>query len=50
MTQYAEAGASTLNIMPVSPGLPAPDRAAEALRTAVEAAELAGLFAPARHH
>ncbi|WP_369166902.1 LLM class F420-dependent oxidoreductase [Streptomyces sp. R28] len=45
MTAFAEAGATTLNVMPVGPGLPGPDRAATALRTAVEAAELAGLLA-----
>ncbi|TQE35030.1 LLM class flavin-dependent oxidoreductase, partial [Streptomyces ipomoeae] len=45
MTAFAEAGATTLNVMPVGPGLPGPDRAAGALRTAVEAAELAGLLA-----
>ncbi len=42
---FAEAGATTLNILPVGPGLPAPDRAAGALRTAVEAADLAGVLA-----
>ncbi|MEI5571749.1 LLM class F420-dependent oxidoreductase [Streptomyces brasiliscabiei] len=45
MTAFAEAGATTLNLMPVGPGLPGPDRAADALRVAVEAAELAGLLA-----
>lgn len=45
MTAYAEAGVTTLNVMPVGPGLPpGTDRAARALRTAVEAAELAGLL------
>jgi F420-dependent oxidoreductase-like protein len=48
MAQYAEAGVTTLNVMPVGPGMPGPDRAAQALRTAAEAAELTGLFAP--HH
>ncbi|WP_206342027.1 LLM class F420-dependent oxidoreductase [Streptomyces ureilyticus] len=50
MTQYAETGVTTLNVMPVGPGLPGPDRAAGALRTAVAAAEVAGLFAPAPNH
>lgn len=44
MTAFAEAGVTTLNVMPVGPGLPGPDRAAGALRTAVEAARLAGLL------
>ncbi|MDX3512647.1 LLM class F420-dependent oxidoreductase [Streptomyces caniscabiei] len=48
MTAFAEAGATTLNLMPVGPGLPGPDRAADALRVAVEAAELAGLSTAAR--
>ncbi|MGW0708254.1 LLM class F420-dependent oxidoreductase [Streptomyces sp. NPDC002643] len=48
MTAYAEAGVTTLNVMPVGPGLPpGTDRAARALRTAVEAARLAGLLPPA---
>ncbi|PIM67257.1 LLM class F420-dependent oxidoreductase [Streptomyces sp. JV178] len=50
MAQYAEAGVTTLNVMPVGPGMPGPDRAAQALRTAAEAAELTGLFALAPHH
>lgn len=41
---YAEAGVTTLNVLPVGPGLPGPDRAADALRTAREAAELAGVL------
>ncbi|BBC31215.1 F420-dependent oxidoreductase family protein [Streptomyces graminofaciens] len=45
MTAFAEAGATTLNLMPVGPGLPGPDRAAAALRVAAEAAELAGVLA-----
>lgn len=45
MAAYAEAGVTTLNVMPVGPGLPpGTDRAARALRTAVEAADLAGLL------
>ncbi|MDT0572589.1 LLM class F420-dependent oxidoreductase [Streptomyces sp. DSM 3412] len=47
MTAFAEAGATTLNLMPVGPGLPGPDRAADALRVAVEAAESTGLFTAA---
>ncbi|MFJ7048686.1 LLM class F420-dependent oxidoreductase [Streptomyces sp. NPDC101112] len=50
MAEYAEAGVTTLNVMPVGPGMPGPDRAAQALRTAAEAAELTGLFALAPHH
>ena len=46
MTAFAEAGVSTLNVMPVGPGLPGPELAAHALRTAAEAAELAGLLCP----
>lgn len=46
MTAFAEAGATTLNLMPVGPGLPGPDRAADAMRVAAEAAALAGLLAP----
>ncbi|MFF4054418.1 LLM class F420-dependent oxidoreductase [Streptomyces sp. NPDC001668] len=51
MTAFAEAGATTLNVMPVGPGLPGPDRAASALRIAAEAAERAGLLttAPVTH-
>ncbi|UUU31867.1 LLM class F420-dependent oxidoreductase [Streptomyces sp. CA-210063] len=45
MRAFAEAGATTLNLMPVGPGLPGPDRAADAMRTAAEAAELAGVLA-----
>jgi alkanesulfonate monooxygenase SsuD/methylene tetrahydromethanopterin reductase-like flavin-dependent oxidoreductase (luciferase family) len=50
MAEYAEAGVTTLNVMPVGPGMPGPDRVAQALRTAAEAAELTGLFALAPHH
>jgi F420-dependent oxidoreductase-like protein len=50
MAEYAEAGVTTLNVMPVGPGMPGPDRAAQALRTAAEAAELTGLFALTPHH
>ncbi|MFJ2901846.1 LLM class F420-dependent oxidoreductase [Streptomyces sp. NPDC087212] len=45
MTAFAKAGVTTLNVMPVGPGLPpGTDRAARALRTAAEAARLAGLL------
>jgi F420-dependent oxidoreductase-like protein len=50
MAEYAEAGVTTLNVMPVGPGMPGPDRAAQALRTAAEAAALTGLFALTPHH
>ncbi|MFJ2115718.1 LLM class F420-dependent oxidoreductase [Streptomyces sp. NPDC087850] len=46
MAQFARAGATTLNVMPVGPGMPGPERAEKPLRTAVEAARLTGLFVP----
>jgi F420-dependent oxidoreductase-like protein len=43
LTSFAEAGVTTLNVLPVGLGMPGADRASAALRTTVEAAELAGL-------
>jgi F420-dependent oxidoreductase-like protein len=42
MTAFAEAGVTTLNVLPVGPGMPGPAKASAALRVAVEAGELAG--------
>lgn len=41
MAAFAEAGVTTLNVLPVGLGMPGPAKAAAALRVAVEAAELA---------